>query len=216
MRSCHVNRDLRNILMTPLLMLLLVSCTISVGASTPITFPLTPDPTTCTVEPRSIESIIDVVGTPVPGAVQAEATPTAAMDVPEGTKADDATSEAVTGTIVQLFACTNAGDFMRVYAYFTDGFLQQFFAGTPLSDDVIAFITATPQPLPEDQLRVIVSIGDVRMLDDGRAAVEVVVEEPGEPRREKDSDVVLVKSGDTWLIDQEVERAAMASPVSSS
>src|SRR3954454_14911068 len=108
MRSSHVNRHLRNVLMTPLLMLLLVSCTINVGASTPITFPFTPDPTTCTIEPRSIESIIDVVGTPVPGAGQAEATPAAAIVVPEGNRADDATSEAVTDTIVQLFACTNA------------------------------------------------------------------------------------------------------------
>jgi hypothetical protein len=211
-----VNRHLRNLLLTPLLMMLLVSCTINVGASTPITFPFTPDPATCTVEPRSIDSIIDVVGTPVPGAAQVEATPAAAMVVPEGTKADDATSKSVTSTIVQLFACTNAGDFMRVYAYFTDGFLQQFFVGTPLSDDVLAFITATPQPLPEDQLRIIVSIGDVRMLDDGRAAVEVVVDEPGNPRREKDSDVVLVKSGDTWLIDQEVERVSTSTPESTS
>src|SRR3954451_12945026 len=99
MRSCHVNRHLRNIVVTPLLMLLLVSCTVNVGASTPITFPFTPDPTTCTVEPRSLESIIAVVGTPVQGAEEAEATPAAAMVVPEGTEADDATSEAVTDTI---------------------------------------------------------------------------------------------------------------------
>lgn len=171
-----MNRRLTSMLMIPLTLLILVVCTVRVEAGPSHDYPFAPDPKACTVTPRSVDSIVAAVGSPAEVVDQMESI------LPQGTRASAKISEAVTDTIVQLFACTNAGDFLRVYAFFSDRFLQQFFTGTPLTAEVIAYISAPPQPLPSDQLRIIASIGEVRLLDDERAVVDVVVDEPGAPR----------------------------------
>lgn len=85
---------------------------------------ITPDPTECTVEPRSTESIAALANTPEPSTPAvyppsiALATP--GLQVPEGEPADEATVEAVTRTLREVAACVNAGDLRRVIALNTD------------------------------------------------------------------------------------------------
>jgi hypothetical protein len=171
--------------------------------ASPAAYPMAPDPADCIVAPRSIES-----GTPAADDPATGASPTSFVQ-PQGEPADAATSEAVTSTVRQLFACANGGDFLRVFALYTDDFLRDFLAGTPVNDEVIALFTASPIPLPEQELRVIIRFGDVQILPDGRAGVVVVLDEPDDPRTEEPDYVILERDGDHWLIDEVIEDGGM-------
>ena len=81
------------------------------------------DPAECQVEPRAIEEIEQLVGTAGEGA---DATPDAAQaGSMEGEDADEATVQAVTQTYRELVACLNAGEFLRIYALYTDDYLRR-------------------------------------------------------------------------------------------
>jgi hypothetical protein len=176
--------------------------------ASPAAYPMAPDPADCIVAPRSIESVTAVVGTPAADDPAAGASPTPFVR-PEGEPADAATTTAVTSILHQLFACANGGDFLRVFALYTDDFLRDFLAGTPVNDEVIALFTASPVPLPEQELRVIIRFGDVQILPDGRAGVVVVLDEPDDPRTEEPDYVILKRDGDHWLIDEVIEDGGM-------
>ena len=178
--------------------------------ATPAPYPVAPDPAECTVEPRPLDDVVAVVGTPAAGAAAPIAASPTPFVRPPGEPAAPETAAAVTATIRQLFACTNAGDFLRIYALFSDDFLRAFLAGTPLTADVQAYFAATPVPLPAEQRRVIVRFGEVERLADGRAGVVVVLDEPDDPRTEEPDYVVLVEAGGRWLVDAVVEDGGLA------
>src|ERR671918_2604621 len=84
------------------------------------------DPAECQVEPRPIEEIERLVGI---ASEEADATPDAAQaGAMEGEDADEATVQAVTQTYRELVACLNAGEFLRVYALYTDDYLRRTLA----------------------------------------------------------------------------------------
>lgn len=178
--------------------------------ATPVagTYPLTPDPADCRVEPRSLDSVIAAVGTPAANMPAAAASPTPFVR-PHGEPADAATTAAVTATVQEVFACANAGDFLRIFAFYTDDYLRVFLAGTPLSEEVLALLTATPMPLPEAELRTIIRIDAVEILPDGRVGAIVVLDEPSDPRTEEPDYIFLERIGDRWLVDEVVEDGGM-------
>ncbi len=179
---------------------------IAAQEATPAPFPVAPDPAECRVEPRLLADVVAVVATPVSGGDS----PTPFVP-PPGEPVDEETAAAIEATLRELFACTNAGDFLRVYALFTDDFVRDFFVGTPITPEVEAFLSAPPQPLPGDQRRVIVRLGEARMLPDGRVGVPIVLDEPDDPRIEEPDYAILVRAGDGWLVDEiheDVEPAA--------
>jgi hypothetical protein len=193
----------------PTLIAVLILLTVSnagAGAqdATPAGYPLTPDPADCRVEPRPIESVVAVVDTPIVREAGTATNPPPFVR-PQGEPADDATTEAVVATVHELFACANAGDFLRIYAHFTDEYLHVFLAGTPMNDEVIAYFTASPVPLPDVERRIIVRLGEVQLLPDGRAGLVVVLDEPDDPRTEEPDYIFLEQVGDRWLVDEVVE-----------
>lgn len=168
--------------------------------ATPAPFPAAPAAAECVIAPRAVEEIAAVVATPVAEARAAVAATPFVM--PAGEPADAATTAAVVATVRQVFACTNGGDYRRVFASFSDDFLRDFLAGTPLSAEVLALFSAPPQALPEAERRIIVRMGEVRMLPDGRAGVVVVLDEPDDPRVEEPDYVILIGRDGRWLIDE--------------
>jgi hypothetical protein len=178
--------------------------------ATPAPYPVAPDPAECVVARRSLEEVAAVVGTPAAGATAPVAASPTPFVRPSGEPADPATAADVTATVRQLFACTNAGDFLRVYALFTDDFLRAFLAGTPLTADVQAYFAATPVPLPTDQQRIIVRFGEAERLADGRVGLVVVLDEPDDPRTEEPDYVILVETGGRWLIEAVIEDGGLA------
>jgi hypothetical protein len=171
----------------------------------PATYPVAPDPSECLVRPLALDAVARIVGTPVADAdapgPPASASP-AAFAIPPGVPADSATAAEVIATLRQVFACTNGGQVLRVYALFTDAFIREFFAQTPLTPEVTAFLAATPRPLPDEQRRIIRGFGDVQILDDGRAGVSIILDEPDDPRAEEPDYAILARVDDRWLVDE--------------
>jgi uncharacterized cupredoxin-like copper-binding protein len=166
------------------------------------------DPSQCEVEPRSVESIAQLIGTPT---AEGDATPAvSAGDAPTGEEADQATVDAVTATYRELVACLNAGDFLRVYALYTDAYLQRTLAGGGFD---LAQLEATPVPSEEQQRTSLVAVSEVRQLDGDRVAARVGTTNPA-VEGSIVVDAILVRSGDRWLIDDEtvVEAPAEGTP----
>lgn len=133
-----------------------------------------------------IEELVALVGTPV-AAPAANPKP---FTIPAGDAADEETSAEIVATLRQVFACANAGDVLRFSNLFADEFARGFFGGVP-RDDLRGFLSLPPQPLPEDQKRVIIRVGEVQLLPDGRAGVAIVLDEPDDPRTEEPDYAIL-------------------------
>jgi uncharacterized cupredoxin-like copper-binding protein len=164
------------------------------------------DPAECQVEPRAIEEIQQLVGT---AGEEADATPDAAQaGSMEGEDADEATVQAVTQTYRELVACLNAGEFLRVYALYSDDYLRR-----TLNDSGVDLeqIQATPAP-DQQEMTALVGVSDVRQVAGGRVTARV--ETTSSP--EGTSSViqgVLEQVDDRYLIaDETVVDAAAATP----
>jgi hypothetical protein len=190
------NRRLGAPVVTLLLSLVAAGSTLA-QTVTPAAYPAAPDPSECVVAPTSIEEVEGILATPVAEPAGA-ATPFVA---PEGVPTDAKTTAEVAATLHQVLACANAGDPLRVASLYTDNFLRDFFGGVP-RDDLLAFLTTPARPLPEDQKRIIVRIGEVRLLPDGRAGVMIVLDEPGDLRAEEPDFAILERVADQWLVDE--------------
>ena len=165
--------------------------------ATPAVYPTAPDPNECVVESTPMEEIAAILGTPV-AEPDDNATPFAP---PAGQPADAETSAQVVATLHQVFACANAGDRLRVASLFTDDFVRNFFAGPPLPD-LLDFLAIPPQPLPEEEKRIIIRFGEVQLLPDSRAGVVIVLDEPDDPRTEEPDYAILEQVQGGWLIDE--------------
>jgi hypothetical protein len=138
---------------------------------------MSPDPEECTLEARGIEELQAIYGEPAPeGAGEAtsavEATP-AAFVLPEGSPADDATTEAIVAAIRLNVACYNAGDYLASFSGVTDEFLVTQVGTSLFDEDFVAAMEASPVPLAEEQQTELLSVRTVVVLEDGRAAALV-------------------------------------------
>jgi hypothetical protein len=173
--------------------------------ATPGPFPQTPGAAACVADPTTVEDVVAALG-------GSPATPAAASDTvaEHGMPADAATADAVKATLLQVFACANAGDPLRFASLYTDRFLRDFFGGVPQAD-LEAFLGMPPQPLPAELQRIIRGVGDVELLPDGRARVVIILDEPDDPRTEEPDTVILRQVDGRWLVDEIHEDADVGS-----
>lgn len=145
-------------------------------------------PALCKVAPRSIESLNAIV----------EALPSDGTDVRvpvrfgpgEGDPTDDLTTHDVTNVVIEMAACLNAGDVLRLYALFSDDGLKPAL----VPNDLFAAEAATPKALsPENQFPMPI-LWDARVQNDGR--VTALVDLDGEVAL-----VTFVWNGERYLID---------------
>jgi hypothetical protein len=171
-----------------------------------VSFPITPDPADCQVEPRATDELLALwytpEGSPVPAATPM--TGATSVSVPLGPRADEATTAAVTAVASEVFSCFAAGDFARATALFTDDMTRSFSPepGTPM-EDARAFLE-TPMPMEEAEPSQIIAVSDVMELSDGRLGA-IVVE-----RSEGALDAVYItleNQGDRWLIAELIDFA---------
>ena len=208
---------MRLLFLAVLLFAALTSALGTAGASaqdaTPVALPITPDPAHCRVAPRSPEEVLALVsGTPVaatsPAAVLSAVASEA--DLPAGTAADPATAAAIAATAYELIACNNAGDYPRVFAFYTDALIRGVFAGDPaLVERLAADLARPPAPLPAAERAELLDVRGVRVLADGR--VGAVVEDRN-PQRTAAFFAILVRAGDRWLLDGQIDVQAAAPP----
>lgn len=158
------------------------------------------DPTQCQIEAVSIEDLEQLIGTPT--ASGEEATP----NVPElseigaltGEAADQETIEAVTATYREMVACLNAGEYLRIYALYTDDYVRRNLAE---GGETLEALYATPVPRGE-QSTALVSVRDVRLVEGDLVAARVETYDPTVGGTII-IDALLVPSGDRYLIDAE-------------
>ncbi len=184
-------------------------------SGTPEPFPVAPHPAECIVSPRPLAEVVAVLSAAPEATTHAPEIDATPFVIPPGKPADAETAADVETALRQVFACTNAGDFLRIFALFSDDFLRDFFAGVPIDDGVIALLGAPAQPLPADQQRIIRGFGEVRLLADGRAGVTIILDEPDDPRHEEPDYAILKRVDGHWLVDEihEDGGAAEASPI---
>jgi outer membrane protein assembly factor BamE (lipoprotein component of BamABCDE complex) len=131
---------------------------------------VTPDPSACQIEPRSLDSVVTLLGTPVAGSPAP-----AGMDEGEPANADVVT--AVTALAQESVACFNAGNFLAQFAFYTDDALLALIPPGLTADDLAGFLGAPPEPLPAEA-RESVLVRDVMVLPDGRVTAYVVLRNP--------------------------------------
>ena len=160
----------------------------------------------CTVEPRPTAFFEQFVGTPMAMAATPESATAATFQLPEGEPVDEETLNAVFNTLQQLAACLNAGDFARYAAVFTDEYWQREFEQFgPIAEEDLAFLGATPQPLPEQVQAAMLGIVDVRTIEDGRVAGLFDVYDPyASPPGPARFYWEFVEQDGVWLIDEQV------------
>jgi plastocyanin len=152
--------------LTVLSMLLLAHPAVTAQDATPAAGEVI-DPAECQVEPRATEEIQQLVGAAGEGT---EATPGAAdAGSMEGEEADEATVQAVTQTYRELVACLNAGEFLRVYALYTDDYLRRTLTDSGIDPEQLQ---ATPAP-EQRESTALVGVSDVRQLAGGLVTARV-------------------------------------------
>jgi len=179
-----------------------------------------PDPSECGVEPRPLSFFEQLIASP-PAASTPPADPAdlrfsepgdepLPWTLPAGVPADPALVKAATATLREAEACLNANDPLRFLALFTDDMVRTFFAMDPLTREVLAFFTATPEASPPDQWLGIFSVLDARMLPDGRIAILADTWDPSQPPFGRGVDfAILAQVGDRWLIDGLIEHVVI-------
>jgi hypothetical protein len=168
---------------------------------TPVAFPLSPDAAGCTVEPRPLADFERLLlATPQAGAAE-PASPTPFV-VPAGEPADAATVAGVTATLVELFACFQAGDPRRFHALYTDEGVQRAYPpGMVTREFIDEFFAATPVPVETPGERAtILAIEDVVILPDGRVGALLRSDEPAFGGLQA-TYYIFVESDDRYLVD---------------
>jgi hypothetical protein len=166
------------------------------------------------IEPRDLAALRALSGTPQAGRTQgaqqtsSTASPTP-FAMPDGQPADEATLTEIETLYLHLVTCLNAGDYLRVYALYTDDYLTR-----NLSEETLVQLGATPIPVEESTQSEFGGVREARLLDDNRIAALLRVSNP------QTGDVViysiLQRDGDRLRIDEEsvVEAEIPGTPIS--
>jgi hypothetical protein len=170
-----------------------------------------PDPSECTVEPRSLESFQAALATPAVAATPDALPETPAL--PEGEPADAETAAAVLETLREGVACINAGEYLRILALYSDNVVREGVGG--LGDQVEAVYDelATPAPPTEAERTEIIEVQGVVVPPDGRVAALVVGDDRSDADPASPTLFVFVEQDGRWLIDAFIETPDEGTPV---
>jgi hypothetical protein len=179
---------------------LLVAAASPVLAQGAPTLPLAPDPARCTVERRPLEEVRAIWEEVNAG--PAASPETIAFDV-EGEPADDATIAAATELVVSVIACSaNGNDGLADATYLTEQHLRDGLTGLS-EEEFEGTYSESPEPLPAESWLMVYAIHDVRLLPDGRVALNPDIIVPGVGRFR---DLLVLEQVDgRWLIDLSAE-----------
>jgi mono/diheme cytochrome c family protein len=157
----------------------------------------------CTVQPRTLDEIQALSAGPDP--VQP---PNATED--GGVPVDDATRNEIVATARELVACSNAGDILRRLALYSDDRLHFAYPDGPTR--ALEAIAKNPLPLALPERVALISVNNVRKLDDGRVIAEVTVDNPGNhthdptavatPSPQETAKLIFVQKDGRWLVDE--------------
>ena len=137
-----------------------------------ITLPAEPDPELCMTEPRPSEEFEALLGTPAP-------TDPEPVVLTVGEPGDQATIDAVTATMIELAACTNAHGFGGHSGLYTDaGFVEDNLGVDQETIDFFASPENAAMFAGEDRFGIF-AVSAVQVLADGRVAAIVQFQADG-------------------------------------
>ncbi|MGH2551572.1 MAG: hypothetical protein ACRDHN_19475, partial [Thermomicrobiales bacterium] len=174
-----------------------------------------PDASECTVAPRDPQTLMQ--STPPVSSVSTIDLGPETIAWPQGEPASNDDVTAITTTVRQFIACSNADDYGRALALSTVNYLEPQFAELDGAARQSAIDRAkTPgTPLAEGAQLGIESIANVEKLEDGRVGAEVTTVDPiNHPHTTK---VVLIfaREDGMWKIDEVRSIASTATPSAS-
>lgn len=179
----------------------LLASDVQAQVATPTAAQFAVDPVDCTTEPRPINEMRALAEAGLADRAAREAsvaTPEPSAEArPLSTPLDAATVEAVTETVRQFIACSNAGNLPALSALTVDEVIQRQLAGivlfmtqvmggtpTPSNPDpaiLDAFFAAIafPVPQPEDEWQSLLAVDDVAAYEGGLVGATVAFRIPG-------------------------------------
>lgn len=172
-----------------------------------------PNPDECTFEPRTIEDMQALYGTPAPegsgeATSAAQATPVD-FTLPEGEAADEAVVAEIETAIRGLTACNAAGNYLAGLGGTTDDFIVSQIGLDLFDEDFVAVMEGDPVPVPEDEQTVVLGVREVTVLEDGRVSALFDYNSPL-PQEEGidgvETDLFIFENVDgLWLLDESVQ-----------
>jgi hypothetical protein len=138
-----------------------------------IASPISNERTECGVPPRTPDEIALLLESNI----ATPAATTKGRTIPEGTPADPELGALMEATVTTWLACQNAGEPLRAWALFSDGYLVRLLSRQA---GVFGASLATPAP-PAADSATIVEIRDARVLPDGRSGATVTISYPSVP-----------------------------------
>jgi hypothetical protein len=159
----------------------------------------------CDVAPRSFDELALLAATPVPSTTPQGLSPI-------GEPIDSNQVAQIHDTIERFIDCSNSGEPLRVFALYTDRYLQQLLSiERPAIDRARYDSLATPTPAKPGEGAVLVSIDrEMRHLD-GRLGAEVTITYPSIPTP-KTFVFTFVVNGEQILIDDILGELTFALP----
>jgi hypothetical protein len=146
----------------------------------------------CDVPPRTLDEIAQLLGS----GIATPAATTGGKTIPTGTPANAELAAAMEATVRTWLACQNAGEQLRAWGLFSDGYLVRLLSrhgGTPDAS------LATPAP-PAEDAATLLEVRDERILPDGRSGATVTIAYPSVPMP-KTFFFTFTGSADNLLID---------------
>jgi hypothetical protein len=142
------------------------------GTPEPGVVAVAPDPAECDVEPRTEDDLAALFQEPL-------ATPDAPTPVPYTQivdVADPVAVEAITATLIEAFACVNAGNWLAYLALWTDAALQRDLGLASVAD--FDRVLGEAAPRAEDGRVTLLVVSEPRLLDDGRIGAFIIYDDP--------------------------------------
>lgn len=132
-----------------------------------------------------------------------EGMPLETVPAPLGVPADQATKAAVTETIREILACSNAGNPPAAFKLFSVALIRESGPGpTDTLGDIKAWAESLGEPLAEVDQWQFIAITDISVLPDGRVGALVLNFDTGDGDLEPAVDyVIFVQEDGTWKID---------------
>lgn len=171
-----------------------------------------PDASECTIAPRDPQTLMQ--STPPAASSSTIDLGPETIEWPQGTPASNDEVTAITTTVRQFIACSNADDYGRVLALSTANYLEPQFAELDANarQSAIARAQTPGTPLAEGAQLGIEKIENVEKLDDGRIGAAVTTVDPINHPHVTTVVLIFAQEDGVWKIDEVRRLAGTATP----
>lgn len=175
-------------------------------------FAATPAPVECTVEPRTIEEVILLVGIADPSdwdePYGQSLPPDREEPRPTGEPASAETVAAIKATMDQFALCSQTGTLLLQMAFWSDDLIKRVYT-EPLTSDVIPALQDGPDASPNEPISMDLAVERAELLEDGRVIADVQATVPSDAGADLEFvSIVFVQQGHRWLMDEVLGTAA--------